>query len=487
LGAGRGRSRGRFCAGRGDGVTAAAVSAWAPGAGWPAGARILATRQPLIGVGPRGVLPPLPKTAWLEIDLDALVANVRLMRALLPPGVRVEPVIKADAYGHGAVAVARTLVADGIQSVGVATYDEALELRQAGIEVPIVILFPIPAELAPSALCHCMSITVGDQLLLSRTLAALDAAPGGPAPIGAPGAPAPRLAIHLEVETGLGRGGVHPEEVAAVAAQIEANPRARLVGLWSHLQASDNSEITSSQDASFVAASGLLEDAGMSLPARHISASGGVLAATAGTYDVVRVGLAQYGIVPDGLAVSASNSDAAARLRPVMSLRARPVRVAWLEAGSGVSYGPTFTTTRRSCIATLPLGYADGFPRSLSNKAQVLVRGTRVPQVGAVAMDAIMVDVTDVPGTPVSIDDEFTLIGEQAGEQISALEVARWGNTISYEVVTAMSGRLPRVYYAAAEAVAMRAVACDVSQGPGRTTDRLADVPDDDPGPLGCE
>ncbi|HEX7591476.1 MAG TPA: alanine racemase, partial [Candidatus Limnocylindrales bacterium] len=281
--------------------------------------------------------------------------------------------------------------------------------------------------------------------------------------------------------------GVHPEEVPAVAAQIEANPRTRLVGLWSHLQASDNSEITSSQDANFVAASGLLEDAGASLPTRHISASGGVLAATAGTYDVVRVGLAQYGIVPDGLIVSAANSDAAARLRPVMSLRARPVRVAWLEAGSGVSYGPTFTTTRRSCIATLPLGYADGFPRSLSNKAQVLVRGTRVPQVGTVAMDAIMVDVTDVPGPPVTIDDEFTLIGEQAGERISALEVARWGNTISYEVVTAMSGRLPRVYYAAAEAVAMRAVACDVTQGQGRPTDRSADVPDDDPGPLGCE
>jgi alanine racemase len=477
------------------GSGASAFGAAAPGVGAPgvagsgvagaagvAGVRVLATRLPLIGVGPRGVLPPLPKTAWIEIDLDALVANVRVMGDLLPPGVRVEPVIKADAYGHGAVAVARALVADGIQSVGVATYDEALELRQAGIEVPIVILFPIPAELAPSALRHRMSITVGDQLLLGRTLAALDAAPGA-----TPSADALCLAIHLEVETGLGRGGVHPEEVPAVAAQIEANPRARLVGLWSHLQASDNSEITSSQDANFVAASGLLEDAGASLPARHISASGGVLAATAGTYDVVRVGLAQYGIVPDGLIVSAANSDAAARLRPVMSLRARPVRVAWLEAGSGVSYGPTFTTTRRSCIATLPLGYADGFPRSLSNKAQVLVRGTRVPQVGTVAMDAIMVDVTDVPGPPVTIDDEFTLIGEQAGERISALEVARWGNTISYEVVTAMSGRLPRVYYAAAEAVAMRAVACDVTQGQGRPTDRSADVPDDDPGPLGCE
>ena len=448
-----------------------------------AGTRLLATRQPLIAAGPGGALPPLPKSAWLEIDLDALLANVRLMRDLLPDGVRVEPVIKADAYGHGAVAVARALIADGIKSVGVATYDEALELRQAGIDVPIVILFPIPAELAPNALAHCMSITVGDQLLLSRTLAALDAAPG-PAAGGVPaGASDRRLAIHLEVETGLGRGGAHPEDVAGIAAQIEANPRARLAGLWSHLQAADSAPITSRQDARFAAAAGLLEDAGVSLPARHLAASGGVLAATAGTYDVVRVGLAQYGIVPDGLTVSAAHSAAAAQLKPVMALRARPVRVAWLEAGAGVSYGPTFTTTRRSCIATLPLGYADGFPRSLSNKAQALVRGMRVPQVGTVAMDAIMVDVTDVPGPAVTIDDQFTLIGEQAGERIGAVEVAQWCNTISYEVVTAMSGRLPRVYYAAAEAVAMRAVACDASQGPGRPVDRS----DDDPGPLGCE
>jgi alanine racemase len=205
----------------------------------------------------------------------------------------------------------------------------------------------------------------------------------------------------------------------------------------------------------------------MSLPARHLAASGGLLAATAGTYDVVRVGIAQYGIVPDGVTVAGENLAVASGLRPVMSLRARPVRVAWLDAGSGVSYGPTFTAARRSCIATLPLGYADGFPRSLSNKAQVLVRGVRAPQVGTVAMDAIMVDVTDVPGPPVTIDDEFTLIGEQGGERISALEVARWGNTISYEVVAAMSGRLPRVYYAAAEAVGMRAVACDASRDPG--------------------
>jgi alanine racemase len=298
---------------------------------------------------------------------------------------------------------------------------------------------------------------------------------------------AARLGIHIEVETGLGRGGVYPEEVASVAATIQASPHAHLIGLWSHLQAAGDERITAGQDGRFDLASGLLAGAGVTLPARHLAASGGLLAATARMYDVVRVGLAQYGIVPDGLSVAGENAAAAAGLRPVMSLRARPVRVAWLESGTGVSYGPTFITSRRSCIATLPLGYADGFPRSLSNKAQVLVRGVRVPQVGNVAMDAIMVDVTDVPGPAVTIDDEFTLIGEQGGERISALEMARWGNTISYEVVTAMSGRLPRVYYAAAEAVGMRAIACDASRGMGSLHDRPVEVSEDGPGPLGCE
>ena len=416
-----------------------------------------ATRLPLVEAGPGGVLPPLPKTAWLEIDLDAVVSNVRLLRGTLPRNVEVEPVVKADAYGHGAVAVARALTADGSVSLSVATFDEGLELRQAGVQVPILILFPIPADLAPDALRHRLSITAGDSDLLGRTLAALEAAPAGD--------DGECLPIHLEVETGLGRGGVRPEEVAAVAAAIEAGPKARLAGLWSHLQSGGEAGITARQEARFGVAAGLLEAAGLTLPMRHFTASGGLLAATAGSYHRVRAGIAIYGMVPDGLVAAPENETVVAALRPAMALRARPVRVAWLEAGTGVSYGPSFVTRRRSCIATLPLGYADGYSRGLSNTAQVLVRGLRAPQVGTVAMDAIMVDVTDIPGPPKTIDDVFTLLGEQGGDRISAAEVAQWGNTISHEVVAAMSGRLPRVYYAAAEAVGMRAVACDVGRG----------------------
>ncbi len=451
-----------------------------------AGGRVTAIRHTLIEVRRGETLPPLPKAAWLEIDLDALVGNVRLLRGLLPAGVRIEPVVKADAYGHGAVPVARALVADGMRSLSVATFDEGLELREAGVRVPILILFPIPPELACDARRHCLSVTAGDQVLLERTLAALANGPpaGQPASGGSGDSP---LAIQIEVETGLGRAGVDPDQVAAAAAAIQASPHARLAGLWSHLQAAANADLTAGQDRRFGVAAGFLEAAGVALPDRHLAASGAVLAATAGTYDAVRVGLALYGIVPDGLTVAGPARAAAAGLRPVMSLKARPIRVAWLDAGTGVSYGPTFTTSRRSRIATLPLGYADGYPRSLSNRAQVLVRGVRVPQVGTVAMDALMVDVTDLPGPEVTVDDEFTLMGEQGGDRIDAPEVARWGNTISYEIIAAMSGRLPRVYYAAAEAVGLRTISCDPSRVGGTLDWRPAKVFAEDPGPLGCE
>ena len=414
----------------------------------------MATRHPLQPIGRGRPLPPLPRTAWLEIDLDALVDNVRLLQGMLPEGARLDGVVKADAYGHGAVPVARTLVSAGVESLSVATYDEGLELRQAGISVPILIVYPIPPEFVSDAFRHRLSITVGDTTMLGRTLTALSSIPEILASSG-------RLSIHVEVETGLGRGGFDPSEVPSAVAAIEATPRARLAGLWSHLQNAGDAGRSASQAASFGVASRLLEAAGMTLPVRHLAASGGLLAASVPSFDVVRVGIALYGVAPDGLTASEPNRGAAAKLRPQRENRAQPVRVASLPAGTGVSYGPSFLTERDSLIATLPLGYADGYPRSLSNRAQALVRGQRVPVVGTVAMDAIMVDVTDVSGPPVTVDDEFTLIGTQGEEAIEAAEVARWGNTISHEIFTAMSARVPRVYYAAAEVVELRTVASE--------------------------
>lgn len=393
-------------------------------------------------------LPGLPRTAWLEIDLDRLIANLNRLRAALPVGVRIEPVVKADAYGHGAVAVARALEVAGADGLCVATLDEAVALRSAGIRLPITILFPIPPDGTIEAARLRLTITAGDPILLERTLAV-----------------ARRsweerlrqrtLQLSIEVETGLGRGGFAGEALQWAVEAIRATPGTRIVGFWSHLAAPNDVLLAGRQCRRFEA---LLANLGPPEPgvARHLAASGAILAGTAPVLDVVRPGLVLYGIVPDGLAVEPRLAPLAAELEPVMRLLARPVRVVDFPAGHGVGYGPTFVTARPSRIATLPIGYGDGWARILSNQAAALVRGRRVPLVGTVAMDAIMADVTDVPGPPVDVDDEFVLLGEQGGERIDAVELARERTTISWEIVTTMARRLTRVYYAGAGPIGIR-------------------------------
>ena len=365
------------------------------------------------------------------------------MRASLPGGVRVEPVVKADAYGHGAVPVALTLEAAGADGLCVATLDEALQLRDAGITIPILVLYPVPPAHAGSAADDAIATTAGDGELLRQLVAEA-----------AGWSPGRQLGVHLEVETGLGRGGIAPEELVDAARQITATPGLRLAGVWSHLQDPGAGDRTDAQVRRFGDAAARLGEAGIDLPQRHLAASGALVLGNAPPADAVRPGLVTYGIPPDDIGPVAPGLGA--QLRPVLGLHARPVRVAELPAGHGVSYGPTWTTSRPSRIATLPLGYGDGWPRSLSNRAVALVRGVRVPLVGNVAMDGVMADVTDVPGRPVGVDDEFTLIGTQDGESIGAAEVARWRDTNAWEVVTAMSARMPRVYHAAAGIVGVR-------------------------------
>ena len=378
----------------------------------------------------------------------------------------VHPVVKADAYGHGVLPVARALAAAGADGFCVATFDEAVELRSSGIDAPILVLYPIPPALLGQARGLGIAVTAGDHELLAAVVAAARAAPDAAsgAPSGSPDATvasqdarsgAAVVAVHLEVETGLGRGGFPVTEVVAAARSIDGSPGVRLAGLWTHLQAAEDAARTTAQLARFEDAAAALARAGVRLPPRHLAASGGLLVDGVASFDAVRPGLAIYGITPEELGLA----DGAAGLRPVLSLHARPVRVADLPAGWGISYGPSFTTSRPSRIATLPLGYGDGWPRSLSNRAEALVRGRRVPLVGNVAMDAVMADVTDVPGPPVTQADEFVLIGTQGSERITAVDVARARRTNSWEVVTALSARLPRVYHAASVPRELRTVA----------------------------
>ena len=382
----------------------------------------------------------MPRLAWAEIDLDALAGNLAALRGIVDPGTPVHPVVKADAYGHGLVPVARALAGAGADGLCVATLDEALELRDAGLELPILVLYPIPPALAPVAAKARIAVTAGDPALLDALLAAVrsdrSAAP---------------LDIQLEVETGLGRGGFLPEALAAAAAAIIGAHGARLASAWTHFQAPADERRTRAQVAAFERAILTLKAGGVPIPPLHIAATGGLLLEHVVSLDGVRPGLAVYGLPPDEfLAFGEAVLKGGAALRPVLSLHARPVRVADLPAGWGISYGPSFTTSRPSRIATLPIGYGDGWVRAFSNNAEALVRGRRVPLVGNVAMDAVMADVTDVPGAPVGVGDEFVLLGRQGAERITAADLARARGTISWEVVTSLAARLPRVYHAAA-------------------------------------
>jgi alanine racemase len=272
---------------------------------------------------------------------------------------------------------------------------------------------------------------------------------------------APPLVVHVEIETGLGRGGVAADDLGALVEAVAAEPGVTLGGLWTHLAAPDDADNAGGQDARFADAVAGLAPSRRGQPggiARHVSASGGLLGAASGTWDAIRPGLATYGLVPDGLRVADGDDADATGLRPVLALYAARCGSQTSPRGMAcpmgrVRHGPAVR------IATLPVGYGDGWRRTWTGLASAIVRGTRVPLVGRVAMDAVMADVTDVPGPPVTEDDEFVLIGHQGDALITAFELAAAGGTISYEVITGMSRRLPRVYHAAGSPVEIRYLA----------------------------
>lgn len=390
-----------------------------------------------------GPLFPLPREAWLEIDLAALAANLAALRTLTPPETGCWPVVKADAYGHGAVPVAETLRSAGAEGVCVAALDEALELRGAGVDGEILVLYPVPGERLVTAAKVGLSVAVTSEAAGHELVAAATSLPRGH-----------RVSVHLEIETGLTRDGVWPDRAATVAARIAAEPNLLLAGIWSHLATPEEAEATHRQVERFEAAVEALRRAGIEVPRRHLAASGGLLAGRAPAYEMIRPGLAVYGVIPEGLPIDPRAAAAAASLRPAMRLVARAVRLEWVPAGTAVSYGGRWTAPRRSRIATLPVGYGDGFARSYGGRPGALVHGRRAPLVGVVAMDAAMVDVTDVED--VAADDEYVLLGRQGDDEITAAELAAARATISWEVLATMARRLPRVYYAGPRAVRVR-------------------------------
>ncbi len=362
--------------------------------------------------------------AWAEIDLGAVARNVTRMRAAARPA-GVWAVVKADGYGHGAERVARAAQAAGAAGLCVALVQEGVALRRAGVGGPILVLSEQPAEQLDEAVEHDLSLTVYS----GPAVEAADRAARRHGRI--------RYPVHLKVDTGMHRVGCHPTEVAGLIERIGASPALSLAGIATHLAVADEPDdpYTGQQLDTFGAVR-------RSVPAGvlvHAANSAGTLAHPAARHDVVRVGIALYGISP-GPGVG----PWAAELEPALSLRARVSHRQRRAAGDRISYGLRHTFDRDTTVATLPIGYADGVPRRLSSTGGVvLVGGRRRPIVGVVTMDQLMVD---LGGDEVAIGDEAVLIGRQGGEEIRAEEWAERLGTIGYEIVCGISARVPRRY-----------------------------------------
>ena len=370
--------------------------------------------------------PRSPHRAWIEVDHAAIRNNLAIIRGRAP-GSQVIAVVKANAYGHGDVAVARTLVASGVERLAVATVDEGLRLRDAGVAAPIVVLWGIGPHEAPVVAEAGMEPIVYD----SRSLDLLEAT-RGPIPV----------RVHLKVDTGLGRQGARPEDAVGLAARIAGSSRLELAGTMSHLAVpGEDDAYTEVQLMRLARVLDALRSAGIDPGLVHVGATGSLLAGLSTDAHAIRPGLALYGLVP------AWAADTPSDLTPALSLKALPLRIFDLPAGEKIGYGLRYRTERDTRIATLAIGYGDGWPRVHANNGVALVRGRRVAIVGAISMDGLTVDVGQVPG--VTYADEFVLIGAQGGERITADEVAEERRTINYEVTTALRDRLPRLHLGA--------------------------------------
>jgi len=340
---------------------------------------------------------------------------VSLLRSLIPASSRVIAVVKAEGYGHGALPVAQAALEAGAWGLGVSTPDEAALLRPLTADDRILVMGGLaPADAAGAAACGCA--------VMCHTIEMADALEAA-APEGR------RIPVHLKVDTGMGRLGCSPEEAPGLARRIADSARLRLAGTFTHFASADaDAEFTGSQFSLFVQ---VLDALGVNPGLRHAANSAATLRHPEMALDAVRCGISVYGC-EDG------------RLRPALALRALVTQVKQIPTGAGVGYGLTWRAERPTSLATVAIGYEDGILRSRGNRGDVIVRGRRAPLVGRVSMDAITVDVTGVEG--VRAGDVATLIGGDGQESISAEEVAEWSGTISYEVLTAIGGRVERRY-----------------------------------------
>jgi alanine racemase len=366
--------------------------------------------------------------AWVEIDLGALADNVRQLKQLLSPQTELMAVVKADAYGHGAIKVAETALHHGADCLAIATLAEGIELRQAGIGAPILILGAINTseEIRAAAAWQLETTLCNPQqaLLFSEVMSVIGQT----------------LPVHVKLDTGMSRLGTDWQQATEFITLVRQLPYLRIASIYSHLATADDLDPTVMrlQHLRFCGAIAQLKAHGIVPPKLHLANSAATLSDPTLHYDLVRVGLAIYGLYP------ASHLRRALDLKPVLQVKARVTQVKTIAAGSGVSYGYQFIAPQDLLIAVVGIGYADGVPRHLSNRLQAIIRGQLVPQIGTITMDQLMLDVSNLPD--LQVGEIVTLIGQNGELTISADDWANTLNTISWEILCGFKHRLPRIY-----------------------------------------
>jgi alanine racemase len=360
----------------------------------------------------------------IAVDLDHLAFNLRSIRAHV--GVPVMGIVKANAYGHGLVPVARHLQAQGVEQLGVAFVEEGIALRQAGVTTPVLVLGGIFGRQVAQFIAHDLEITVSSPDKLRQVEAAAQAM-------------GRKAVIHLKIDTGMERIGVHSYSSRAFVEAAVASPWCMLKGIYSHLACSDdpNSPMTAQQVERFLEACAHIERIGAPMPLRHLANSGGVLHFPETWLDMVRPGIMLYGVQPDPASLRTVD------LKPVMSLASQVVYFKVVKAEHPVSYGATWAPEHDTRVVTIPIGYGDGYPRALSSRGEVLIRGHRYPIVGRVCMDQFMVDIGQDSAWN---EDEVVLIGSQGDEALTVEALAHRAGVIPYEILVGLNDRIPREY-----------------------------------------
>ena len=367
------------------------------------------------------------RPVWAEIDLAAIRHNLGEIRRAVGPKVKIMAVVKAEAYGHGAAPIARAALAAGAEWLGVSSPEEGISLREQGIGAPILVFGPLQTDQVEAIVGHRLTPTICQREpaeALSRA-----AVENGE-----------KIAVHLKLDTGMGRIGIPAAEALSFASWLGSLPGLTLQGVFSHLARADEDDKTHAleQVRSFRRACGELLGAGLNPSLLHLANSAAIISLPQAHFNLVRAGIMLYGLRP-----SPGMDMAGVELRPALALKTRVVFVKRVPGGTGLSYGHIYRTSAEATIATLPIGYADGWFRSLSNKAKVLIGGRRYPIVGRICMDQCLADLGD---DGVDAGAEAVLIGRQGQEEITADEVAAAAGTINYEVVCAISDRVPRIY-----------------------------------------